>query len=137
MKKSVSITLFAAIVLAVAFSACKKYPDGPALSFRSKTDRLCNTWKVESYTINGVDSTTSYTAAEYTIQFNKNNSVVETILGASFDNGTWAFDSKKDNILLTRSSVVSTLQILKLEKKELWLQETDNGYTEVLHLEPN
>jgi len=135
MKKSVSIPLFAAIIVALTFTACKKYPDGPMLSFRSKTDRLCNTWQVQSATYNGADSTTLYTSLNYTIQFNKDNSVVESVLGSSYSGGTWAFDSKKDNILWT-DGTVSSLEILKLEKSALWLQETDNGYTEVLHLIP-
>jgi hypothetical protein len=136
MKKSVSIPLFAAIIVALTFTACKKYPDGPMLSFRSKTDRLCNTWQVQSATINGADSTSIYSSMNYTIQFTTNNLVNESYMGISGNVGTWAFDSKKENILLTESGTVSTLEILKLEKSALWLQETDNGYTEVLHLIP-
>ena len=41
------------------FAACK-YEDGPVISFRSKTKRLCHEWKVDNLKIDGIDSTQRY-----------------------------------------------------------------------------
>ena len=38
---------------AVIFLLSCKYEEGPAVSFRSKRDRLCNTWHVTNYETNG------------------------------------------------------------------------------------
>ncbi len=45
-------------------SGCKKYPEGPLISFRSKTERVSNTWKFSNCKINGVDATSDYTGTE-------------------------------------------------------------------------
>ena len=48
------LLLLAAIVLPVS-QGCQKYPDGPGLSFRGRTARLANVWKIDNYKINGFD----------------------------------------------------------------------------------
>ena len=56
--------VFIAIVLAVIFIvSCKKYPDGPLISFRSKEYRITWQWSVVYFSINGYDST-SYLQAQ-------------------------------------------------------------------------
>jgi hypothetical protein len=40
--------------------ACKKYPDGPFISFRSTTNRVVGKWKVDKLYIDGEDSTNEY-----------------------------------------------------------------------------
>ena len=51
------IIFFFVIVVFIINASCKKYPDGPLLSLHSKLERLCRTWDVSTFTINGVDST--------------------------------------------------------------------------------
>jgi hypothetical protein len=54
--------LFLLILLTIAFSfSCKKrFPDGPLISFRTVKHRILGNWKVNKYTINGVDSTAEF-----------------------------------------------------------------------------
>ncbi|MBI3502218.1 MAG: hypothetical protein HY063_10525 [Bacteroidetes bacterium] len=67
MKTKISLLLAMAIV-AITFNECKKYPDGPGLSLRSKTARMTDNWKISSYKINGVDELAPYTETmTYTI----------------------------------------------------------------------
>ena len=47
------------LILLLFFTTCK-YEDGPAISFRSKTSRLCNDWNVDNLKIDGIDSTQRY-----------------------------------------------------------------------------
>jgi hypothetical protein len=52
MKKTI---LIFSLLLASSLS-CKKYEEGPWISFRSAYNRILGNWKVISYTVNGVDS---------------------------------------------------------------------------------
>jgi len=48
------------IVLAAITEGCKKYPDGPWISFRSAGKRLYGYYTLTKYTVNGVDSLSLY-----------------------------------------------------------------------------
>ena len=48
------------IVLAAITEGCKKYPDGPLISFRSAEKRLYGLYDLTIYTVNGVDSLNLY-----------------------------------------------------------------------------
>jgi hypothetical protein len=37
------------------FNSCRKYEDGPGISFRSADERVSGDWKIEEYTIDGED----------------------------------------------------------------------------------
>ena len=54
MNKIFASILFLTLMV-VGFSSCKKYEEGPSLSFRSIKQRITNTWKIESYSINGAE----------------------------------------------------------------------------------
>jgi len=54
MKKIIIIALS---LLLIVPEGCKKYEDGPWISFRSKKNRLIGLWHVEEYKINNYDST--------------------------------------------------------------------------------
>ena len=56
MKKLVLLLL----VITAITAGCKKYPDGPLISFRSAEKRLYGTSKLTTYTVNGVDSLSLY-----------------------------------------------------------------------------
>jgi hypothetical protein len=134
LKSTFSIFLIAGLLLV----SCKKYPDGPALSFRSTTARVANTWKVTSYTINDIDYTTVLTSTDYTETYNKENeySYNSTLGGGS---GKWEFQS--DDKEIKRSGVSGqsgvTLQILRLKEKEFWYYYLDGNDRHEIHLEEN
>lgn len=56
MRKVVFLTL----VLSGLMCACKKYKEGPFISFRSSLNRIEGTWKVEKFYVNDIDSTDLY-----------------------------------------------------------------------------
>ncbi len=45
------------LLLIVFLTSCKKYDEGPWISFNSKEKRLVGTWEVEKFTVDGYDST--------------------------------------------------------------------------------
>ena len=87
------ISLFCSICI---FSGCKKYKDGPLISFRSKTERIANTWKFQKYIVNGIDSTAQKAAV--TLQLTKDNKATLTTNNAAGDiyGGTWRFGQTTD-----------------------------------------
>ena len=134
--KKLFIILF---VTTIVFSGCKKYKEGPLISFRTVTMRIMGTWQVTEYISNGVDSLQYYNDScganlsindieDYDWQFH-----------VGFINGKKEFDGvfnlSKDNKVLYVSSgydnynnyfngpflpnTKSNWKILKLTNKEL------------------
>jgi hypothetical protein len=138
MKKLISLSLVAVFGLALTFTACKKYEDGPLISLASKKSRVVNVWKVEKIIDNGVDVTAQAATwiAGYSIEFKKDNSYVSSFVGSSsVGTGIWAFDTKKENLIITGtgSSVADISKILRLKSKELWLKNTYGTDVEEVH----
>ena len=135
MKKIAFIT---ALVLSTMFiESCKKYPDGPSLSFRTRTARVANTWKVSSCTINGTDFTSTYTNINYSETYDKSGAYSYS---SSLGNGSgkWAFENKDTQIKRNGVSGQSSedMTILKLKEVEFWFSFVDGGSTYVFHMVP-
>lgn len=91
-------------------SSCKKYPDGPLLSLRTRTHRLVGTWEVESYIVYGIDST----------GYLKSSSFYGTYQIEPEENGIGIFVSPYGGEDVTWES-------RRLKEKELWLKTIYNG----------
>lgn len=130
------ILLFALISL--IFTGCKKYEEGPAFSIRTKTERVANTWKLISYTLNGTDYTSSLNSINYTETYDKDgNYSYNSSIGTG--TGRWEFQSDKEQI--KRSGVSSqsteTLFILKLKENAFWYYYMDGNDRHEFHFEAN
>ncbi len=130
------------ISLAGVFSTCKKYPDGPLISFLSKQKRVRGEWQVESFTVNGVDSTTQLSCDYFMFGPSSGDERQYVALGCSTGgsiNGVWNFtDNKKDltiygnpssNLGKTPFVTFSSLdwEIQRLTDKQMWLKINYNG----------
>jgi hypothetical protein len=114
-------------------SSCKKYEDGPLISFRTRTERLSNTWEVYNYTFNGNDLTSLYTNCTET--FSKGGDYSYSC--GLFDGaGKWKFQSNDERIQLTGNEDKSNrnLKILKLEEDAFWYSTDDGGDVTELHM---
>lgn len=134
-KKIILITCVAVSVLAL--DSCKKYPDGPTISLRTRTARVANTWKVGSATINGKDVTSSYNNINYSETYTKDGAYsYASSLGSG--SGKWAFENSDAQIKRNGVSGQSSedMTILKLKEVEFWYSFTDNGDKYELHLVP-
>lgn len=78
------------------FSGCEKYKDGPKISFRSRTERVANTWKFSKYIQNDSDQTAQKSA--YVLTLTKDNYATLTTNDAAGDiyGGTWRFKQTTD-----------------------------------------
>lgn len=135
MKKIIYKTsvLASLIIMLISFSSCNKYEEGPAISLRSRTERLSNIWKVENYKVNDKDFTSL--VSDYTETFSKQKAYNYS-WGIFNGSGTWAFQNDDKEVKLSGDDDQSkrVLTILKLEEKNLWYTYTLNGDKHELHL---
>ena len=117
-KISIVLTLLA-ICLMPFVQGCKKYPDGPLISFRSRAERVANTWRVDQYLKNGTDYT--YLMAGYIETYTKEGDYSYS-WGNHSGTGIWGFQNSDTEIALTgiKNQENHILVILKLEEKEFW-----------------
>ncbi|HEY0029202.1 MAG TPA: hypothetical protein VGC65_00475 [Bacteroidia bacterium] len=140
MKTKQLLFAMAAIIL-LSVTACKKYPEGPAISLRSKAERVANNWKVSQAMENGADVTTDYN--RYELDLTKDGhaslSAKYKFLGVDYEyvtNGNWTFTSSKEKISFDfdNNSADGVYEILKLKEEEMWLKE--DGKSLELHFVP-
>jgi hypothetical protein len=132
-----SILFFLLVALSVpTLQSCKKYPEDPAFSLRSRKERVANTWKVENYKINGSDYTSL--VADYTETFVKSGAYSYS-WGSLNGAGSWSFQNKDMEIRLNGNDDHSSriLFILKLEEKSMWYYYMDGNDKYEAHLVPN
>ena len=96
----ITIYLFLFILL---FTSCKKYDEGPWISFNSKDKRLIGTWELEKFIVNGYDSThyfRKYDSPIFAIVESGIYISLEDVLTAPNNprkglSGYWSFEDKK------------------------------------------
>ena len=132
--KAISSVLIAGLII-TGIQSCKKYPEGPTVSFMSKKERVANTWKVDNYKINGNDYTSL--VSDYTETFTKEGDYSYS-WGALSGTGKWEFQNKAKEIKLTGTNNQKsyTLVIQKLEEKQFWYYYMDGNDKKEFHLIP-
>jgi hypothetical protein len=149
MKKPIlRLTMFLVIV-AIVFTGCKKYEEGPSFTLLSKKARMANDWKITKVTRNGSDVTSSYSAtvSSYSFKIEKSGSYSSTTSGSvlgtpytSSESGNWAFSGDKESVTFTETSPGSssiTFKIIELKNKEMILEEIDGSDTYRYTYQPN
>lgn len=141
MKKIVALFIVIALV-----TSCKKYPEGPSFSLRSKTERLSNTWRFTKVLEDGVDKTSDYQSVfkDYKITINKDGTYSISYLGFGLlsytETGNWTFNGDKTSVAFDPTSNSNSnwdLKILKLMETELWVLDEDNNGKDIeYHLQP-
>lgn len=130
--------MIAAIGLAVAFTGCKKYDEGPTLSLASKKGRVANIWKIEKFMENGVDLTAAALLFFNNVswEFKKDKTyIISSSSSTNAETGTWDFDSKKENLILTPNGGSNAYkeEIIRLTSNEMWWKEVDGSDTYEYH----
>ena len=134
-------TLVIGIAAMMLTTGCKKYEDGPAVSFRSKKARIANTWRVDK-ALNGSEDVTS-DFDQYELQMLTNGNATLSALyhlgDLSFEfqtNGTWSLENNNEDLRLDfeNDAADETYEILRLKEDELWLRTKSKDLE--LHLTP-
>lgn len=135
MKKYTAAIFLVSAMFLLNLTSCAKYPEGPALSLLSRTNRVTNSWQVENYKING-DDVTSLVSSYY------ENFTKEGVYSYSWSffegSGNWTFQNDSKEIKLVGSDAQSsrTLVILKLKEDSFWYYYMDGNDKHEYHLIP-
>lgn len=130
------VSILAGIVL-LLFGACKKYEEGPVVSFRTKKERVVNQWKVEEATADdGSDRTDQYDQQVW--EFTDDNEFLyKSDTSSGTQEGKWHFENDNEEIFLSGGVFLphqGEYDILRLKEDELWIKrDSDN---EEIHLKP-
>mgnify|MGYP001951702059 CR=1 FL=1 len=121
--KTLKIKQLLVLILPVIMltSSCKKYEDGPGVSFKSKKARLTGIWQVID--ING-NSNITIQAFEFNANKNYSHSF-RTLSGTDERSGSWDWEDKKKSLTITSDGTRKELKILRLTGKEFWFEEED------------
>lgn len=119
-------------VIILLASACKKYEEGPFISFRSRKERVANTWVYNKIIKNGEDVTnqTIYNIAyQARYAFTKDGGASVSFVGIENFSpiaGHWKFADNDERIFIYFDGIESTTswEILRLKENELWYQLT-------------
>lgn len=133
--KNVSLAIFLSTAVMLPVQSCKKYPDGPLISFRTRTARVAQAWKIDNAKKNGSDYTSFMSG--YTETYTKGGDY-SYVWGSFGGTGTWAFQNKDKEINLKGVSQQSshTLIILKLEEKSFWYYYLEGNDKYEFHMIP-
>ena len=137
MKKITSL-LFIAFSFSIIFTSCKKYPDGPGISFRSAKHRIVNTWKFSSALLNGIEMSEQPEYATQKQYWNGDGTLtitnIDPITGAAVTvYGNWVLSNSNKNLAVSLKNVTGNIitttnyTILMLKEKEMWLRSVDNS----------
>ncbi len=124
--------------LSLLISSCKKYPEGPLVSFRTKKARMVNVWRVGKYMIDSQDRTSDFNTAfpNYTLTIGKDDKYSITMYSndSTIEKGRWYLAGEKDVVkFLPEGNTIwsggaEVWQILKLKDKEVWGEYTDYAF---------
>jgi hypothetical protein len=134
------------LFIVALFTTCRKYEEGPNVSFRKKEARVTNNWRVESAVVNGVEESQEPFWTKQKHYMYRDGKYIVTIidpvtLEAENYQGTWElYDEGRKLSLMTKNPVTlletrNEYNILKLFEKSLWIRKTDNSLE--LHFTPS
>jgi len=128
------------LIFALVLTNCKKYDEGPCLSFRSKKDRVVGKWQTDRWFVNKVEQASAM-LYDQKHEFTKDGkylwSGTNPYTGVSSGSeGTWEFRSRKEQLVLglpdefDGQMQYQVWDILKLKNNELWLEKIDGNIYE-------
>jgi len=153
--KKYYVLLFVFVSVAIMFSSCNKYEEGPSFSLLSATKRIVGTWELKETTINdtvvdlndmidmlgeseldsisdmGFDiSQIDITAVKVTFEKDGDGNFFFAISMSGFpfsrtEYMTWEFDEDKEDVEITIMSEIQIFEILRLSNSELWLRRIE------------
>lgn len=119
------------LVLAALFilPACKKYEDGPGISFRTKKGRLVGEWQLDEIEIDGADYTSDINT--WDLDFDKEGDFSMTFQAIGFESdsydGEWDFSNDKEELEIKYDDGDKIeADIKRLTNKELWFEFTES-----------
>ncbi|HNW20342.1 MAG TPA: lipocalin family protein [Bacteroidales bacterium] len=145
--KKLNVILLTVLASVLMLTSCSPYEEGPAISLRSRTERLCNEWRLTRLYINGTEQTLSSFDQQTTLEFKDNGTVnysyavMDSTAIVITGSGTWEFNDDQTEVFTTITYTLGgtekdTFKILRLKEEELWLENNQDGDVVETHYEP-
>ncbi|HOJ24488.1 MAG TPA: lipocalin family protein [Bacteroidales bacterium] len=145
--KKLNVILLTVVVSVLMLTSCSPYEEGPAISLRSRTERLCNEWRLTRLYINGTEQTLSSFDQQTTLEFKDNGTVnysyavMDSTAIVITGSGTWEFNDDQTEVFTTITYTLGgtekdTFKILRLKEEELWFENNEDGDVVETHYEP-
>ncbi|HPM40648.1 MAG TPA: lipocalin family protein [Bacteroidales bacterium] len=145
--KKLNVILLTVLASILMLTSCSPYEEGPAISLRSRTERLCNEWRLTRLYINGTEQTLSSFDQQTTLEFKDNGTVnysyavMDSTAIVITGSGTWEFNDDQTEVFTTITYTLGgtekdTFKILRLKEEELWLENNEDGDVVETHYEP-
>lgn len=142
MKKVFLFSLLAAFSI-TGITSCQPYEDGPSISFRSKEERVVNSWKVQYAFEDEKDISKRYEDLEFHLDY---DGLLEIHMALDSDSvaiqkGFWEFYDEEQNIRFdyTVPAVYPDrdhYKILRLTEKEFWVWDMEDTLGLEIRFEP-
>ncbi len=125
--------LFIMVLGILSFTGCSKYDDGPSLSLKTKSSRLCRNWEVVKIDHEYADG------AEIYFQFKDNGDLIVQVIddlgGGQTDyitlNGEWQWAYDKEALEIDMEDEDRTVWwIQRLTSSEFWFEDEDHDLWE-------
>ena len=145
--KKLNVILLTVLASILMLTSCSPYEEGPAISLRSRTERLDNEWRLTRLYINGTEQTLSSFDQQTTLEFKDNGTVnysyavMDSTAIVITGSGTWEFNDDQTEVFTTITYTLGgtekdTFKILRLKEEELWLENNQDGDVVETHYEP-
>ncbi len=128
--------LLSIILLCLLAGSCRKYEEGPDISFISKKNRLFGYWNMQKWKENHVEQTVQL-QFQHKFGFAKDGSYYYSFYdppsGYTINfTGTWEFRHQKKQLVLGLDDPIDGMEyqvwdIIRLTSKELWLERVSPG----------
>jgi len=130
-----NIIIVAFVGVALMFSSCGKYEEGPALSLRTKKARIAGIWKYDKILDNGVEQTLDAGDLLEEFEVTKDGKYQRRAANVIIEKGSWNFGDKKETIEITPegSPLKIVFTILRLTNKEFWCSFTFGNDVDEFH----
>ena len=145
MKKFALLSLTLGVIMAIGVG-CKKYEEGPLISFKSKESRVINTWKAKYVFRDDEDVTAWFDQWEWMTDLKEDGRMeVSTKIDEDsvfVQHGFWDLENDKVEIRFIYTDPPVTpdrknVEILKLLDDELWFRDVTDTAVWVYRLIPN
>ena len=144
--KKLNVILLTVVVSVLMLTSCSPYEEGPAISLRSRTERLDNEWRLTRLYINGTEQTLSSFDQQTTLEFKDNGTVnysyavMDSTAIVITGSGTWEFNDDQTEVFTTITYTLGgtekdTFKILRLKEEELWFENNEDGDVVETHYE--
>ncbi|HCS21814.1 MAG TPA: hypothetical protein DIW47_14860 [Bacteroidetes bacterium] len=134
------ILVLVLVMTAAVLPSCRKGTDDPAVSFKSRENRITNSWNLVKYEKNATTQDLNGTTYEYVIY--EDGKLKRTVEGTVFgfptrtvSEGTWTFQNDDEDVKIVIGTDTTLYNIQRLATDELWLKNTQDSDTYIYYFE--